>query len=258
MMMFGKAMRPDIAAKLRSEETLGQPIYAPVGEGLALAGKGLSAIGKAAGVVKAAATTAAPIVKYELVKNGLERMGVPGPLAAIPAAIAAGYKPGTRTSPRLRTTTPRASAPAAAVAAEAPVVAETAAVATPKPVAAPTASVMSPQRIQNELGLAARRSGAKLTEPQYDAAAELVRKGATPVDAVKSIAGMDAAPAAPRAKINAAETKEYIRLRNMGKTDAEAKTALTQLRELAGKMGTPTSEDVRTRVAARNNSGRWQ
>ena len=115
---------------------------------------------------------------------------------------------------------------------------------------------MSPQRIQNELGLAARRGNVKLTEPQYQQAADLVKAGKTPGDAVRAVSGGTApapspAAATPKPRMSAAETREYVRLRSAGKTNEQAIEALQQQRAFAAKYQTPSAEEVRARIAAR-------
>lgn len=115
----------------------------------------------------------------------------------------------------------------------------------------------SPQRIQNELGLYSRRMKANLTEEEYRAATKLVEAGMPPPAAVaKTVASRPPAPA-PKMTLNAAEGREFGKLRNQGKTPEEAYRIIEQQRELAARLGTPSSESVRKAVADRNNTGRW-
>ncbi len=117
---------------------------------------------------------------------------------------------------------------------------------------------MSPQRIQNELGLAARRSKVTLTEPQYQQAADLVNQGKSPMEAVLKV-GKSAEPVAvAKPRLLAAETREYVRLRTAGKTDQQAMDAIAAARNLAKTLGTPSSETVRQAVVKRNATGRWE
>jgi hypothetical protein len=135
------------------------------------------------------------------------------------------------------------------------------------PAAAPR---WSPQRIRNEVGLAEKRAGLKLTESQREQADRLVAQGQTPQDAVRAMAGP--APPAPtttsaaralppqpaRLKLNAQESKEYVRLRQAGKTHNEAAEAIEAQRAFAQQFGTPSVADVRKAVAERNVTGRWK
>lgn len=57
--------------------------------------------------------------------------------------------------------------------------------------------------------------------------------------------------------MSAAETKEYVTLRNAGHSDRDAMQAVQAMRALAQKFGTPSTEDVIRRVVDRNISGRW-
>jgi hypothetical protein len=123
----------------------------------------------------------------------------------------------------------------------------------PPPSGSPTAP-MSPQRIQNELGLAARRAGLKLTEPQYAEAALRVQGGETPVAAVTAVAPP---PPPPKLKISAAEMGTYTALRKLGTSHQDAMAAVQAQRDLVAALGTPSSEAVRQAVADRNVSGRW-
>lgn len=136
--------------------------------------------------------------------------------------------------------------------------------------------VISPQRIQNELGIQARRQKVTLTEPQYKAATEMVAQGSSPAEAVADVARRTAAPsaasAAPaaatpstpavpskangtsRAKLTADEADEYLRLLEKGKTHEEAVAALMQQRQLAAKPGTLTPEAMRREIAERKHN----
>lgn len=142
----------------------------------------------------------------------------------------------------------------------------------------PEGGVWSPQRIQNELGIQARRQRVQLTEPQYKAATELVARGRTPAEAVAEVARMTRPPAtvsaaaevapasspvpkskkAPaRAKLTADEADEYLRLLEKGQTHEEAVALLLKQRALVSKLGTKAGETVRREVAERNATGRW-
>ena len=139
----------------------------------------------------------------------------------------------------------------------------------PTPPAGPKWSL---QRIRNEVGLAEKRSQLTLTEAQREQADRLVAQGLAPKHAVQAVAGPSApaiqtvsppAAAAPaqaatlKAKLTAAETTEFFRLRKMGKTPTEAYTAIELQRGFARQFGTPSPEAARQAVAARNATGRW-
>lgn len=234
---------------------LGMPpelaVMAPLSMGRAVAAPGLTMAGRAMAGVKAAA----PALKYEATKTGLEAVGVPPALATTVALAVSG------TSAR------RPSIPRPRKAATSPPVAETPAAPAPEaapaaPASAPpstAASRLSPQRIRNEVGLAARREQVTLTETQLSQADDLVAtQGMSARDAVRQVAagGSRTAQAAQKAKLTA-ETDAYLRLRQAGKTHEEAVTAVQQMRDLSSQLGTPSSEAVRQSVAQRNATGRW-
>src|SRR5262245_2572310 len=78
---------------------------------------------------------------------------------------------------------------------------------------------LSPQRIQNELGIAARRAKVTLTDAQYAEAQKLVEAGHPPSAAVQRVGGTPKlAPPAPKLKVSAAEVQEYQKLRQAGKS----------------------------------------
>jgi hypothetical protein len=251
-----------------------------LGIGRAAASEGLTTAGRVYAGGKEALGQAAPAVKYEITRTVLQGMGVP-PAVAMPIAIAAsGYRRGAKPTPTAKTAAPAAPVAPASPAVSSPEVPVPAAVSG-APVSAPVQPVpraLSPQRIQNELGIAARRQQVALTEPQYKAATALVAQGKSPAEAVTEIASRTAAatPAATaatmsagspapmktpkgssRAKLSADEADEYLRLLESGKTHDEAVGALMQQRQLAAKLGTPSPDSVRRRVAERNATGRW-
>lgn len=224
-----------------------------------------SAVMGAGGLVSGAAEAAAqltPVLKYEATKATLEHLGVPAPIA-IPLAMAvSGYKRGAKPTgtPRAATTAAEGEAVAAAAPPASPPAAPMPAAGpdVPRSVPAPPAgSGWSPQRIQNELGLAARRSKVTLTEEEYAAAAEQVAKGHAPAGVVSQLKAMKAAQAPPKLRLDSEESKVYTQLRRTGKTHQEAAQAIEQLRALATKLGTPASAAVRSQVADRNATGRW-
>lgn len=231
---------------------------------------------------KSVAANAAPAVKYEVVKSGMEAVGLPPSVATTVAMLVSGTSRGgtPKAPPRPRASRAKASAPAAPP--SAPTASAAGSIpATPAPPVAPSASptaasptaapgsprphpeggVWSPQRIQNELGLTARRTGAKLSEQEYQQAGALVAQGKTPADAILQTVGARAktAAAAPaKLKLSAAEGKVYLQLRQKGKTHAEATEAIESQRALAEKLGTPSNTQVGLEVAIRNATGRWK
>lgn len=217
--------------------------------------------GLVSGAVEAA-TQLTPVLKYEATKATLEHLGVPAPIA-IPLAMAvSGYKRGAKptVTPRAATTAAEGEAVAAAAPHASPPATPTSAVGPDVPRSAPAppaGSGWSPQRIQNELGLAARRSKVTLTEEEYAAAAEQVAQGHAPAGVVSQLKAMKAAQAPPKLRLDSEESKVYTQLRRTGKTHQEASQAIEQLRTLAAKLGTPASAVVRSQVADRNATGRW-
>ena len=207
---------------------------------------------QAAGAVKGfagrVAGVAVPAAKKELQEHGLEAVGVPGVIARPVKAVVKD----------LRGTSPVSGAPIASPrGAPAPQAAPVASGSAPRSQSAPS---MSPQRLRNEVGLAARRANTKLTEQEYAVAEGMVQQGASPAEAVRTVAQVAKpapAPAIPKPKLSAAETREYVRLRGTGKTNDEAMQALADQRALVAKLGTPSPETVRQAVAERNATGRW-
>lgn len=162
------------------------------------------------------------------------------PAARAPEADLAATRPASPTPPPDPGARPSASTPSAA----------------PQSRPHPEGGVWSPQRVQNELGQQARRQGAKLSESEYAKATELVAQGKTPAEAVADTVKARPATGA-RVKLTAAESKTYNALRAKGKTHAEIMEAIEQQRELALRLGTPSSETVRQRISKRNKTGDW-
>ena len=73
--------------------------------------------------------------------------------------------------------------------------------------------------------MAAKRAKVTLTADDYDAGAALVKKGASPAEAVQQLKGADA-PVAAKLVISQAEANAYRDLRAAGKTDEEATAAI--------------------------------
>lgn len=222
-------------------------------------------------VMKEAITQSTPVAKYEAIRYGLEKIGLPAPVAMSMAMVASGYKRPAKATPAAVASpaSPVASSPAVPV----PEVAPSAPASPQVPVAT---RGPSPQMVQNELGIQARRQQVKLSEPQYKAATELVNQGRTPAQAIQEVAsrtqatpvtatttpGPESPASAPktpksRGKLTADEADEYLRLTGKGMSHEEAVEALLAQRQLAKKLGTPTPERVRRNVAERNATGRW-
>lgn len=212
---------------------------------------GTGVMGRAAAGATAAATAAGPAVSYEMVKSGLELVGMRPSVATTIALLVSGYRRGAKPSGAPASpagTTPAPPAPPAAPSAARSVATR------------PAGLSWSPQQLRNEVGLAARRSGAKLSDHEYALAEDMVKQGVSPADAVKTVAQKVAQPtqtATARLRLNVAEAKEYARLRGAGKTHQEAADAILVQRTLAQKLGTPSSKQVQQDVTERNATGRW-
>lgn len=170
---------------------------------------------------KAVVKGALPIVKYEVVKNALEGVGVPSAAAAAAAALVSvqGMKE------------PSAATTAAPGATSAP----KPSVATAEPVAAPEPArpVASPQALRNEAGLAVRRAAkqanATFTPKQFEAASALVDQGMAPAKAVMTVknAGRDVSAAAKLAALLGTPTVERM------EADVAARVATAKARSAA-------------------------
>lgn len=200
-------------------------------------------------VVSKAASVAGKALPFG-VRWGMRAAGAPAAVADVVSDAVSSYQKGAKATVAVP---PVASSPVAQGPPAAPVARGSAPAQT-------VGSQWSPQRLRNEVGLAARRANAKLSEQEYAIAEGMVKQGASPIDAVRTVAQVAkpaATPAIPKPKLTAAETKEYVRLRSAGKSNQEAMESLAQQRELAQKFGTPSSDEVRRRVAERNATGRW-
>lgn len=135
------------------------------------------------------------------------------------------------------------------------------------PLSARTKGQQSVQWIQNDLGIAARRARATLSQDDFAEAARLVREeGLTPVQAVTKTSPEQAATVAPHSHANVPpanipmgldEVRAYGQMRRSGKTHQQAMTALDQQRALAAQLATPSPAEARSAVAERNATGRW-
>lgn len=112
------------------------------------------------------------------------------------------------------------------------------------------------QKLLNELAIEARRAKIRLTPDTEKAAIDAVTKGASPKEAVATVAPAQAsspvasAGAAPvKGQLSAAEAKEVDRLIRSGKTDAQARTLIELQRELTARLGTPTPTAAQTRFS---------
>jgi len=247
---------------------LGMPPEAVVVPAVGVTRAVTGAVGTAPKIVagaKAVVSQAAPAVKYEATRTALTSLGMPNALATTIALGVSGYGGGAK--PRA----PRAPRATASAPVAAPTPAPPTAPAVPTaPVAAPPTSVAfqswSPQRIRNEVGLAYRRSGLKLSDEQLNAADDLVAQGTAPAEAIRSVATgakVSAAPAAAPAaaakpRLNPAETKVFVQLLQAGKSPQQAMQSIEQQRVLASMLGTPSTQSVQAAVAERNATGRWR
>src|SRR5262245_22899801 len=64
-------------------------------------------------------------------------------------------------------------------------------------------------------------------------------------------------PSLAKLKLSVAEGREYVRLRGLGKTHAEAADLIQAQRAFLDRFGLSTAEEARQAVAARNVSGTW-
>jgi hypothetical protein len=224
---------------------LGMPpelaILAPVA-----AGRAITAATSTASKAKTAATAAvgqvAATVKYEVVKRGLETVGIPSWMASVAAMAVSGNKRGV--APKTpRQPSPVAAkkaadaaasqrmidgmsgkpAPSATVAPTAPIVAPAppqAAAAPVGPIKAPTASALKPEQIADGINRAARKSNTNLTPDQNRAADALVRDGGlSPVEAVLTVKNAGQS-------VSAATQFAQMMLGLGAKTDDQARAAL--------------------------------
>jgi hypothetical protein len=288
----------DIGLRVREGQVLrdGQPIELmgsplPVvlggsgyGSASAAAKQGATMAQRAMSGAKTAVVNAAPTLKYEAIRSGLQGAGVPPEVATTLALLVAGTGAAKRTTPRAprqaKTTPTEAAAPAsppasspAAAAPQTPAAPPPAAPAAPSaprssgaqtlelPPSARTRGQMSPQWIQNDLAVAARRANVKLTEPEFRQAETLVRQGQSPVEAVASVKGgatpTPPAPSTTKPKMSAAETREYTKLRRAGKTHEEASQMLESQRALTQTLGTTPVGQMDKAVRQRQRTGRW-
>lgn len=143
----------------------------------------------------------------------------------------------------------------------------------------PATAQYYPQKFLNEVAIQAKRQGLALSESEYAVAHQLTGQGATPAQAVQTIAEArmsaagaaapmpshaPAAPAAPapaspeKFRLSADESKLYMQLRKAGKTHADAAQAIAAQRAMAARFGLPPSATVENAVADRNATGRWR
>jgi hypothetical protein len=209
-------------------------------------------VGSARNVIRAgvgraadAAKVALPAMRDEFAARGLESMGAPSIIAKPIRAI---LRSATKSS--AAPASPRGSTPATPASPAAPSAAGSAATR-------PAGPQWSPQRLRNEVGLAARRQKATLTEQEYAVVEGMVQQGVKPADAVATVAQQIAKPPTAKLRLSVAEAKEYMRLRGAGKTDQEAAEAIRMQQKLAKQFGLPSSKTVQQQVAHRNATGRW-
>lgn len=116
------------------------------------------------------------------------------------------------------------------------------------------------QKLLNELAIQARRVGVKLTPEMEQTAIKAVGGGASPEQAVRGLAPLAPAEAAPAAEVawtpkkltlSAEESKVAERLLQQGKTDQQVREAIEASRELRKRLGSPSAaeaaHDMKTR-----------
>ncbi len=239
----------------QSPEILGA-VAAGTGIARAVSAPGLSLVARGVAGAKATAGAVTPVLKYEIVKSGLERMGVPTPLAMLGAMAVSGYKKGAAAPAATGASVAGEAAPATtdatAAAASAPVGAPAPApgqpmaaapVAPPAPaapaVAAPEAVALTPSKIASSVWTAARDAKVQLTADQNKAAFDAIKGGAAPADAVASVTK---ATATDVPKLTAAEMVQAQKWMKDGIPYQQILDRIQQSRALTGALGTPTPD----------------
>lgn len=161
--------------------------------------------------------------------------------------------------------TMRGPAPAAPAPAPAPSAAPAMPTPTPAPMAAPavagragdtvalplaqrTAGQQSGAWLVNDIGMAARRLGVKMTLPEAQKLVETVRQtGQSPLEVVQALASS----AAPKLRLTAAESQFAMNLAKAGKTPAAIQEAIQAMRQMAAKPGVMSPAEVTADIAAR-------
>lgn len=225
------------------------------------AGRAIVGATKAGGAIAGAAETlsqAAPLVKYEATKTLLRAMHVPEPFAVVLAQVASGYKrggkgaaepvasdvppPGVETAQdalarKMATAAPSASPAVASPAPPAAPVAPSAESVAPPPM--PAAPPSAPPVRMGPDGLLVGRPGGNPAMPDQKALNEAAL-------AARRSAVQTPAPAA-KPTLNVAETKEFLRLVNSGKSVKDAMDLIRMQRQLIQELGTPTPTPAETR-----------
>jgi hypothetical protein len=287
---YGQYLDPNARAERVREHPVGTALdLLPVGAGLKAGARGAAMATRqgAQAVRNAPAAAAAKAVDVAIaIKTGRPMAAVRGAMGGGPVNAArrgisemlAGKADDVTVSPSPvvhpapeSTPTPAASAaPAESVASAPAISAPSTPAASPESAGVrPSQSTLSPQRIQNELGIQARRQSVRLSQEQYAEATALVNQGQSPAEAVAQVAKNPQAavqttaavesPQAPattgkipkRSRLTADEADEYLRLLEKGMTHQEAVSQLMDQRKLATKLGTMTPDTMRERVARR-------
>lgn len=115
-----------------------------------------------------------------------------------------------------------------------------------------TTGQQSPAWVRSDLGIAARRAKVTLTEPEYQQAADLVRTGQSPVDAVLKVGKRPELTA-----MTTDELQEVLRMVQKGQPYDEAVRSVQTQRTLTSRLKSPSPEQVRQRVAKRNATKKW-
>lgn len=211
--------------------------------GGAIAGKGMSAAERVMAGGKNLAAQAAPVLKYEATRTGLQALGVPAPLAATAAVLVSGYHSGAKGAPAVAET---ATADAPDI--PKPTLVKGATRAVPRPMPAKSGNALN-----DAMGVATETPGLK--PGAFNAAME---------EAVRAKTGQplgQAITALTKQKFTAAEISQGIKWLQQG-VDAETIAArLVAMRSASGSggpfAGLPSNSEVTSAVAARNASGRW-
>lgn len=231
-------------------------------------GLGVAVLEKALGTLKDAAKAGAAKVKgaIDAVDGDLvgDAVGVISPRAAHAVSLAQRLKTALTTpaeaSPRASAPAPPASAPlSAAQSAPAPPVSSA------PGGAAPLALTEEEGKALRDLmaagypkekvlqAIAAQRPEAPVAATPAPAAAV----AAPPVEAPSAPAAAATPARGATAKLSAAETKEYLRLKALGKSPAEIEHLIDAQRQFQRRFGLPASETARQSISERNATGRW-
>lgn len=217
-----------------------------LGVGSAMAAKGLSTAARVVAGGKSLVSQAAPVLKYELTKTGLQALGVSPSLATAAGMIVSGMK-GGKAAPAAAEAAAE-SAPIEAVSVTRPTLVKGATRAVPRPMPAKSGNALN-----DAMGVPTETPGLK--SGAFNSAMQ---------DAVSAKTGQplgQAITALTKQKFTAAEISQGIKWLQQG-VDADTIAArLVAMRSASGSggpfAGLPSNSEVSSAVAARNASGRW-